>query len=113
MWSLTGRPEVVSEHRGAAERDDRAAVFDEFLQLRNRLLDRHATEPLAIFGRDVGGRRLSAEAAAATAALTLRNAAVGEEQHVVLRLEVAGVERGRIDDFVRELELLEQPAHVA
>ena len=42
-----------------------------------------------------------------------RNRTALEDDHVVLRREVAGVERLRIDDRERELELLEQPARVA
>ncbi len=105
--------EMMAERRRSAEGDDRAAGFDELLQLRNRLLDRHASELVLVFRRDVGGRRLTAATATAAAAFTLGNPAVGEEQHVVLRLEVAGVERAREHHLERELELLEHEADPA
>ena len=86
--------EMMAEHRRSAERDDRAAVFGESLQLRNRLLERDAAELRAILRRNIGRRGWPPPAAATTAAAVgLRNAAVGEQQHVELRLEVAGVER--------------------
>jgi len=107
----------MTEHRRSAERDDHAAGFRELPELRHRALDRDASEMGAKFLRHfVRGRLASAAASASTeapaAAIGLGNAAVGEEQHVELRLEVAGVERRREDALEVELELLEQPAHV-
>ena len=71
-----------------------------------------AAEPRAVFLRHVFGTRLSA-ASEAAAPIVFGDAAVRKQQHVVLRAQIAGVERLRIDDVERELELLEQPAHVA
>src|SRR5262245_15599816 len=106
----------MTEHRRSAEGDDHAACFREFLQLRNRVLDGDASELTAIFLGELvrAGLTSAATTAEATAAAVgLRNAAVGEKNDVVLRLEVAGVERVREDALEVELELLEQPADVA
>ena len=76
-----------------------------FLQLGNGLRHRDASEPAAEFGRNRLGGRLRAEAAAAAApAVAQRNAAVDEHEHVVLRVQVAGVERAGEHDLERELD---------
>jgi len=56
---------------------------------------------------------LAAESAGARLLIAERNGAVDEHEHVVLRVQVAGVERLRVDDLERELVLLEDPARPA
>src|SRR5205807_5230900 len=104
--------EVIAEGGRRSNRDDRAAVLGELLQLWHRLRDRYPAKPAAEFRGDAVGRRLSAESAASRS-VAHGNGAVDEHQHVVLRIQIAGIERRGIHDFERELVLLEQPARPA
>ena len=70
----------------------------------------------AIFGGNrlrVRTARATSAAAAASATGRRGNRAADEDQHVVLRVQVPGVELRRVDAAERELELLEDPARPA
>ena len=106
----------MAEHRGFSEGHDDAAGLGERLELGHGLAHGYAAQVRAILrGNRLGGGLAAAEAAAGRPArrrITLGDAAIGEQDDVVLRLKVAGVKRGGIHHLEVELELLEQPAHV-
>src|SRR5512132_3207327 len=95
-----------------------AAFLEEALQLRKRFLRRELAEHFLILGRN-GPRRRGPAATAATTARShplysaLNRDVRREDDHVVLRLEVAGVDVLWIDDRIRNLELLELVARPA
>src|SRR5438093_12408353 len=99
----------MTERGRRSDRQHRAAVLDEFLQLRNRSGDRHTPEPAAKFGRDALGRRLTAETAAARGLprawrrVACWNAAIDEHEDVVLRVQISGIERLRMHRLHRKL----------
>src|SRR5205823_12121468 len=103
---------VIAEHGRRSDREDRPAALHELLQLRHRLRDRYAAEPCAELRRNRVSCRLAAESGALRRRrrITRRNGAIDEHQHVELRAQIPRVERLRVDDFERELVLLEQPA---
>ena len=96
----------MAKHRRAAEGHEHTAGFREGLELRHGPGDRDATQLIAIFRGDLG-RRGRAAAEAATTAVRFRNTTIGKQDHVELRLQVAGIKRRREDAFEVELELFE------
>src|SRR3954469_5889744 len=101
-------------HRRVAQRDHRAAALDERADLRDGAIRRHATKLRSEFGGNIGwlgpARASAAAAAAPTTANACGNRARRQDQHVVLRVEMTGVELRRKDARERELELLEDPS---
>ena len=90
------------------------------LELRDGLLVGDPAQPAAVFLGSVLGRRSAATPPPPpppprppVPASRRADGAVGEHQHVELALQVAGIERGRIDHLEGKLVLLEQPARPA
>ena len=98
----------------AADRQHRATRLCKRRDRRQCLLGRHLAQPTAIVGRDVlGVGHPEPIAARIRPARCRRHGAVGEQQHVVLRVQVPGVELLRIDHAERELVLLQKPSRPA
>ena len=122
---LDRQTDVIPHRRRCADRQDRAAIVHELLELRDGRRQTRGAEAIAVLRRNAlrirappaeVARVTAATEATPTAAAGARNggnAAVDEHEHVVLRDQIARVERLRIDNLERELVLLEHPADPA
>src|SRR6185437_317143 len=108
---LDRQTKLVAERGRRADGDDRAAVVEELLERRQRRLWRHLPEHLLILGGNVRRIRAAAAAAAPTtagrAARTANLRAGRQDEDVELALEVPRIQVLRIDERIRNLEILE------
>src|SRR5262249_16455476 len=86
-----------------------AAVFDKAFDLRKCLFNGDSPLLALIPRRNVADRR-GAAATAASCAITAGDAALDENEHIVLCIEITGIKHRRKHAFKPELELLENPA---
>src|SRR4051812_10834536 len=114
---LNRQLELLREvHRGIAHRDYGAAALDERADLRDGAIAGDASELRSELRGNVRRVRTAGTSPAAAAAPTAcgnrarGNRARRQDQHVVLRVEIAGVELRRKNARERELELLENPS---
>src|SRR6185437_14704231 len=89
--------QIFTQPGRTADRDGRAAVLDEGLDLRQRLLLGDIAQHLSVLLGHLIGLGQAAAKAAAIAPGAARDRAIHEQQHVVLGVEVAGVEFGAVD----------------
>ena len=88
---------MLRQRRRAPDREHRAALLEERAQLRQRRRARVRADARAVLlGNVLGSRRARRERAGAR----LGNRAVGQDQDVVLRPQLSGVELRRVDDLV-------------
>ena len=111
---LDRQTELEAERRRASNRDHRAAVVQELLDRRERDFGRQVALHRLELGRDRRGGTTTATATATATSAAATDAHVRrEDDHVVLGLEVAGVEILRVHDRERNLEVLELEARPA
>ena len=97
---------MPGDARRAANGDQRAALLDEDLQLRDRARNGDRTKVRAVFSRYIRGR-------CRCGAVARRDRIGWEDQHLELRVQVARVERLRVHDLERKLVALEKPSNPA
>src|SRR5438034_6214752 len=93
---------MLRDARGAAYREQMSALLDERFQLRDRARDGDGARAWRVFARKIRRYRRHRS-------LARWNRIRRKNHHVVARVEIAGVECLRIDDFERKLVALQQP----
>src|ERR1700685_652128 len=102
--------QLISQVGAGAEGYDMAAGLQKFFQLRDRVLRRDASQVRAIFDGDAVGIRLRSVAPGRLARLgDRRYGAVYEDDHVIFRPEVAGIDVAAVDDSDGEMVLFRNP----